>query len=373
MAYFDGEFKATKSTYEGDLVIRGTAPYTCNNSSVIDGDLWVVKASVVLSTDCKVTGSVYVFGTVDGSSSGINIGGDIIAGGDISMASNGVVVGGKIQSGAKVTLSNTGSTTATVVGDVIARTTASVGDKWVHPGTPPTPIVPIQNAPAPVFDPTLLEVFEVTKWLEITSPGIWGSPSSTPSTTVYTTCDPAVIRTQLANASAGRALFDMSACLTPSGKTVNVHLTGAAISVARDAVFYVPANKQMDLQLNTTISIASGDPQLLFVHADSNSADSAPSTCAQGMDKLAISATVAPRTMLYSPCGLNGNISVSFNGQLYTANSGNHLVLSAFTCKPMGWLPAFGNLSCGIKGEGGALDTSKDVVSLDILAYQTER
>ena len=101
MAYFDGEFKATKSTYEGDLVIRGTSPYTCNNSSVIDGDLWVVKASVVLSTDCTVTGSVYVFGTVDGSSSGIKIGGDIVAGGDINMTSNSVTVGGKIQSGAK--------------------------------------------------------------------------------------------------------------------------------------------------------------------------------------------------------------------------------------------------------------------------------
>ena len=163
----------------------------------------------------------------------------------------------------------------------------------------------------------------------------------------------------------------MSACLTPSGKTVEVHLKGAAISVARDAVFYVPANKQMDLQLTTPISKASGDPQLLFVHADSNSGDSAPTICAEGQDNLAISAAVALRSMLYSPCGLNGNISVSFSGQLYTANSGNHLVLSSFTCKPMGWLPAFGNLSCGVKGEGGALDTSKDVVSLDILVYQT--
>jgi Tfp pilus assembly protein PilX len=373
MAYFDGQFRATKSTYEGDLVIRGTAPYTCNNSSVIDGDLWVVKSSVVLSTDCTVTGSVYVFGTVDASSSGINIGGDLIAGGDINMASNGVVIGGKIHSGAKISLTNTGSTTATVVGDVIARTTATVGDKWVHPTTPPTPIVPIQDGPAPVFAPTLVDVFDVTKWLEITSPGIWGAPSSTPSTTTYTTCDPAVIRTELANASAGRALFDMSACLTPSKKTVNVHLEGAAISVARDAVFFVPANKQMDLKITTPISTASGDPQVLFVHADSNSGDAAPTTCPEGEDKLAISAAVAPRMMLYSPCGLGGNISVDFSGQLYTANSGNHLVLSSFTCKPMGWLPAFGNLSCGIKGEGGALDTSKDVVSLDLLVYQTER
>lgn len=373
MAYFDGEFKATKSTYEGDLVIRGTAPYTCNNSSVIDGDLWVVKASVILSTDCTVTGSVYVFGTVDGSSSGIKVGGDIIAGGDINMTSNGVIVGGKIQSGAKVTLSNTGSTKGTVVGDVIARTTATVGDKWVHPGPPETPIVAIQGAPAPVFAPTLTAVFDVTKWLEITSPGVWGSPSSTPSTTTYTTCDPAVIRTQLANPSAGRALFDMSACLTPSKKTVNVHLEGAAISVARDAVFYVPANKQMDLQITTPISKASGDPELLFVHADSNSGDGAPTACAEGQDGLKISASVGPRSMIYSPCGLNGNLSVAFSGQLYTANSGNHLVLSSFTCTPMGWLPAFGNLSCGVKGEGGALDTSKDVVSLDLLVYQSER
>ncbi|MEV7632548.1 hypothetical protein AB0N64_09080 [Microbacterium sp. NPDC089318] len=368
MAYFDGEFKATKSTYKGDLVIRDTAPYTCNNDSMIDGDLWAVKGNVVLSTGCQITGSIYAFGTVTSSSSDITIGGDIIAGGQIAMKADGVTVGGKIHSGNDVKLTNTGSTSATVGGTVIAAAAIpTIEDKWRKPDG--TALVGTKGA-APVFEPTLADVFEVTRWLEVTSNGVWGSASTTPSTTTYTTCSASTIRTELAKTGAGRALFDMSSCLDPSGKVVNVELAGTAFSVARDAVFYVPASKQMNLKISAPV-VRSGDPQMLFVHADGNPGDGAPTSCTS-QDSLSISASVEPRMMIYSPCGLNGGISVAFTGQMYTANSGNHLVLSSFTCSPMGWLPAFGNLSCGVKGDGGALDTSKDVASLDTRSYQTE-
>lgn len=370
MAYFDGEFKATKSTYAGDLVIREPDTYTCNNASTIDGDLWAVKGNVVLSTDCQITGSIYAFGTVTSSSSGIKVGGDIIAGGSISMSSNGVVIGGSISSGGTVTLSNTGSTTASVGGTVTAAAAApTIGTQWKK-SPENTQLTGVQGA-APVFDPALADVYAVTQWLEITSSGTWGSASTTPSTTTYHLCDAPSIAAELANTSAGRALFDMSSCLASNGKVVEVHLTGAAMSVARDAVFYVPANKGMDLQITAPLSKV-GDPQIIVAHADGNPGDVRPTTCVEGTDSLKITASVAPRLMLYSPCGLNGNIGVSFTGQLYTANSGNHLVLTSFTCAPMGWLPAFGQLSCGVKGDGGALDTSKDVVSLDARDYQTE-
>lgn len=368
MAYFDGEFKATKSTYKGDLVIRDIAPYTCNNSSVIDGDLWAVKGNVELSTGCRITGSIYAFGTVTSSSSDIKIGGDIIAGGQIAMKSDGVTVGGKIHSGNTVNLTNTGSTSATVAGTVVAAAAIpTIQDKWRKPDG--TALTGTKGA-APVFDPTLADVFDVTRWLEITSSGVWGSASTAPSTTKYTTCDASTIRTELAKTGAGRALFDMSACLDASGKVVDVTLGGTALTIARDAVFYVPASKEMNLKVTAPI-LRSGDPQLLFVHADKNPGDGAPSACTK-QDSMAISASIEPRMMVYSPCGLNGNITVAFTGQLYTANSGNHLVLSSFTCAPMGWLPAFGKLSCGVKGDGGALDTSKDVASLDSRSYQTE-
>jgi hypothetical protein len=327
-----------------------------------------VKGNVELSTGCRITGSIYAFGTVTSSSSDIKVGGDIIAGGQIAMKSDGVTVGGKIHSGNKVELTNTGSTSATVAGTVIAAAAIpTIEDKWRKPDG--TALSGTKGA-APVFEPTLADVFEVTKWLEVTSSGVWGSASTTPSTTMYTTCDAATIRAELAKTAAGRALFDMSACLDSSKKVVKVTLDGTAFTVARDAVFYVPASKQMNVQILAPI-LRSGDPQLLFVHADGNPGDGAPTACTS-QDAFDVTASVEPRMMIYSPCGLNGNIKVAFTGQLYTANSGNHLVLSSFTCAPMGWLPAFGNLSCGVKGDGGALDTSKDVASLDSRSYQTE-
>jgi hypothetical protein len=369
MAYFDGEFKATKSTYTGDLVVRDPGKYYCNNSSVIDGDLWVVKGNVELSTGCVVTGSIYALGTVESSSSSIQIGGDIVANGSISLSADGAVIEGDLRSGVNIDLKDTGATDGKVGGDVIAKGTATVGSKWKN--LDGLPITATSGGPTPSFDPSLSDVFEVTKWLEIN--GVSGlSATGTESTKTYTTCDSAEIKAQLANSLEGRAVFDMSACLTASKKVVEINLTTDVV-VSRDAVFYVPAAKGMNLSISAPVKVGSGDPQLLVVHADTNPADGTPSACPEGQDSLAISAVIQPRFMIYSPCGLNGNISVAFAGQLYTANSGNHLVLSSFTCKPMQWLPAMGRLSCGIKGEDGALDTEKDVFSLDPLAFQAER
>jgi hypothetical protein len=369
MAYFDGEFKATKSTYTGDLVVRDPGKYYCNNSSVIDGDLWVVKGNVELSTGCVVTGSIYALGTVESSSSGIQIGGDIVANGSISLSADGAVIEGDLRSGVDIDLKNTGATDGKVGGDVVANGAATVGSKWTN--LEGLPITATSGGPMPSFDPTLADVFEVTKWLEMN--GISGlSATGTEPTKTYATCDTAEIKAQLANASDGRAVFDMSACLTASKKVVEINLT-TDVTVSRDAVFYVPAAKGMNLTISAPVRVGSGDPQLLVVHADTNPADGTPSVCPEGQDSLSISAVVQPRLMIYSPCGLNGNISVAFSGQLYTANSGNHLVLSNFTCKPMQWLPAMGRLSCGIKGEDGALDTEKDVFSVDPLTFQAER
>ncbi len=112
LAYFDGQFTATKSTYEGDLVIRGTDNYKCNNGAgnALKGDLWVTNASVEVTGDCYITGSIYAYGFVDAQNKNLNVGGDIITQtGDIDLKSDGVVVGGQIHAGHNVILDKSGT------------------------------------------------------------------------------------------------------------------------------------------------------------------------------------------------------------------------------------------------------------------------
>ena len=178
MAYFDGQFTATKSTYEGDLVIRGTKNYQCNNGEAlaIKGDLWVTNASVEVTGDCWVSGSIYAFGFVSASNKNLHVGGDIITEtGDIDLTAAAVVVGGQLYAGNTVMLDKSGGTVGN--GTMIKAVCGVNPDKddplhprwipaaWTHKdGSVVTGQI---GQPKPTFTPTLKAVHKATAWLEL--------------------------------------------------------------------------------------------------------------------------------------------------------------------------------------------------------------
>ncbi len=155
VAYFDGQFKATKSTYEGDLVVRRD-DYECNSDSHIIGDLWVLGGAdgtdggtLTLSTGCSVTGSVYVARDIKmkggGGQGGITIGGDMLAARDIDLDSDTITFDGDIHAGRNVDLKKSGT-----AANILAVGSIAQGGWTVLPDG-----VVDDNAAAPVFDPPL--------------------------------------------------------------------------------------------------------------------------------------------------------------------------------------------------------------------------
>lgn len=359
LSYFS-QFSANKSSYEGDLVVR-LGSYTCPNLATIDGDLWVVNGNATLSTGCHVTGNVYAKGTVTISSADAKVDGEIVALGKIEIASNNVTIGGDIHSGSTVDLKNTGSTTGTVANDaeVKAVGAVTVGDKWKRADG--SAIVGVTGSATPVFTPTLEAVFGMTTWIDLTSQD-WGSGQR------VATCASNPIA-QLSAASTP-LILDYTAC----GNSVTISPAGG--SVSRDVVFLVAPASRMIVELKNNLTVSAGTPQLMFVHTDP-SLDDSP-TCGNGSqnDKFDVNAgvSVQPRVLLYTPCGLTGNIKSDFNGQLYTANDGTFAVDATFVCNPMSWQPSLPSLSCLVRGEGGGTGGEPTVTqSLGELRYQTEK
>lgn len=356
LAYFDGEFKATKSTYAGDLVIRGTEDYECNNGAgnEIKGDLWVTDAGIDVTGDCHVTGSIYAYGVISVVNKNFIVGGDIITEvGDIDLAADGVKVGGEIYSGRNVILSKSGTVGTTI--KATGTITNPLPTGWTRADG--TPIVPMPGQPTPVIEPPLDAVYEATAWLELDRTLDWGTVPVTGK------CSNADIRTEL-EATGDRVMIDLTGCSSSTFKP-------GSFTLQRDAVVYFPAGSGMDLDLSGTISAGAADPQLIIMHGDSNLADGVP-TCTSGADKLAVGSAIGVRTMIYTACGINNTIALTMTGQLYMGNDGLHLNGGTFTCAPMGWSPAFKNLSCGVKGSGGIFDPTRTTVSLGTRAYQAE-
>ncbi|WP_137845544.1 hypothetical protein [Microbacterium sp. 2FI] len=373
VAFFDGTFTTTKSGYKGDLVVRDPdALYWCNNSGTIDGDLYVVDGNAKFSGGCEVTGSVYVNGTVEIDSSGTSIGGDIIASGNVSLASDGNSIGGNVHSGGIASLTGTGSTDGTVgttgdatTGDVIAVGDVDVDPKWKITGTEQP------GSAAPVFSPTMPTVYGMTTWLDMTTQN-WDAV-----TKVNGSCGKNYNPVGLFNDATTSLQIDFTGC-----GTGDVDLKLGAGSVTRDVVLTVPAGGKMLVNITGNLTAPSGEsPQIAFVHAD---ADLSPvdgekePTCGNNPQKdsfdVASGLTLAPRIMIYTPCGLTGNVKASFSGQFYTANDGNHTISADFTCVPMSWPPSFEQLGCKIKSSGGAGGGGAvQTLRLGELVYQTER
>lgn len=376
VAFFEGEFKATKSTYTGDLVIR-EGDYECNNGATgaIDGDLWVLRGGVTITDDCTVTGSVYTRDTIEIKNKKFTVGGDVISvAGQIKLNVNGVTVGGDVYAAGNI---NTKNGKGTVNGSF--RTHLSmvnhVPADWTKAdGTTPVPV--LTGELTPVISPTLDQVFDATAWIELTASTTWSSaslPVFAPA--AGTVCTTSQLQAVL-SATGTRAVIDMTGC--PAGGS-GIKVAPGNVTVARDVVILVPANQKMDLELTGTISRPGGTtletgPQLLIVHLDPNGSDGRPPACSSSaFDKFTAGTTNNVRTLIYSACGIGSTMSLTMSGQLYMGSDGLHLNGGTFTCMPMSWAPTLPTISCGIKGGGGIFDPSNTVTRLDNLAYQSER
>jgi Tfp pilus assembly protein PilX len=377
VAFFEGEFTATKSTYAGDLVIR-EGPYECNNgaSGGIQGDLWVLRGTMTVTDTCIVTGSVYVRDQISVGNKQLKVGGDLISlEGVIKLNGNSVEIGGDVYAAGNID-TKTGS--GVVKGSF--KTPADMVDHdpadWTNGATPPVAVAAFDDAPAPMISPTLEQVYEATRWIELTSTTAWSSIAmpvdAPPPGTVCTTA-----QLQAALSTAGtRAVIDMTGC--PSGGS-GIRVDLGNVTVARDAVILVPANEKMDLQLDGTISrpgsttLETG-PQLLIVHLDPNGSDNRPPSCASSdLDKFTAGTNNSVRTLVYSACGIGSTMPLTMSGQLYMGSDGLHLNGGTFTCVPMSWPPTLPTISCGIKGSGGIFDPENTKQQLEDLKFQTER
>lgn len=379
VAFFEGQFTATKTTYAGDLVIRD-GDYECNTASepipgggtidhTIDGDLWVLRGGLKTTGECTVTGSIYARDLINIKNNGVTIGGDVISvTGQIKLNTTGISVGGDVYAAGSI---DTKNGDGTVEGSF--RTHAAMIDHkdsaWKKAdGVTPVPV--LLNEPVPAVTPTLPQVYDATTWIELTETTPWSSPThpvfTPPAGSICTQSELQALMTTAGT----RAVVDMTGCaLTGSGIEV---APGNVISLARDVVIIVPAVEKMDLKLTGTISKPAGlDPQLFIVHADQDGGDDKP-TCPDA-DTFAAGGVLDVRIMIYTACGIQKTMSLTMTGQLYMGSDGLHLNGGVFTCKPMSWEPTLPGISCGVKGEGGIYDPTREVSRLENLEFQTER
>lgn len=376
VAFFEGEFKATKSTYTGDLVIR-EGDYECNNgaSGAIDGDLWVLRGGLTITDDCTVTGSVYTRDAIVIKNKKFTVGGDVISvAGQIKLNVNGISVGGDVYAAGNIDTKNGKGKVNGSFRTHLAMVDHVPADWTKADGTTPVPV--LTGEPTPVISPTLEQVFAATAWIDLTASTTWSSaalPVYAPAP--GTVCTTAQLQAVL-SATGTRAVIDMTGC--PAGGS-GIKVAPGNVTVARDVVILVPAAEKMDLELTGTISRPTGTtmaagPQLLIVHLDPNGSDGRPPVCSSSaLDKFSAGTTNSVRTLIYSACGIGSTMSLTMSGQLYMGSDGLHLNGGTFTCMPMSWAPTLPTISCGIKGTGGIFDPSNTVTRLDNLAYQSER
>ncbi|MBD8023861.1 hypothetical protein [Microbacterium gallinarum] len=383
VTYFSGGFQAGLSHYTGDLVLRDGS-FHCNNAATLTGDLYVLTGDVDLSSSCVVEGDVWSDGYVKNGSSAAKITGSITSNSYVSLSSNGATsVGKDINAIGQVTLSNQGNDAATVGGNVTSRNTITVGSNWTVSGTG-TPNVQTVPGFTPTFEPTLDWLKAATKWIDLSNASGFGTSYSGTCNVLKNNANPSL--TTLLQTAGSKIVFDFTGCSTGPGQS-SVDIALGNVNLARDAVFIVKPGATMNVNLSGTLTSASGTRQLLFIHSDESTAyrngEPAPD-CGNGgngagmkPDGFDVSGTHTGdvRIMVYSPCGLTGNVNSSFSGQLYTNDStklkstGN--IQTAYTCQPMSWSPAFDQLGCKIKGSGGVA-TGTLVQRIGSLLYQTE-
>lgn len=378
VTYFSGGFTAGVSHYTGDLVLR-TGNWNCTQGALLTGDLYVLNGTVNFSNNCRVEGDIWADGNVTSNSQAISVTGSITTNGLVSLSSNGgATVGKDINAKGNIDLSNQGSSTATVGGNVTSKNTITKGSNWTVTGTQ-TP-----NGPDPVFDPTLAWLKAATQWIDFTSSTNWGTKYTATSVCNLVKNSPNPTIKSLLETSGAPLVLDFSSCTGNGNSGFSVGVDLSNVTLARDAVIIAGSTASMSVNLTGTINPASGTTkQLLFIHNDAstNYANGEPvPNCGNGnqKDTFNVGGTVSAdvKVMMYSPCGLTGTLTSSFSGQLYTNDSTNlHSsgnITTTYTCAAMAWTPAFNQLGCKIKGQGG-VQTGTQTQSLGTLAYQTER
>lgn len=375
VAFFEGGFKATKSTYSGDLVIR-EGNYECNNGATgaINGDLWVLRGGLTITDDCTVTGSVYVRDTIDIKNKKFTVGLDVISTtGPINLTSSGTSIGGDVYAAGNIDTKNGNGKVNGSFRTHLAMKNHVPADWTKADGVTSVPVV--TGEPTPVISPTLQQVFDATTWIELTKDTTWSSAAqpiyAPPAGTVCTTSQ---LQTVL-GAAGTRAVIDMTGC--PAGGS-GIPVTPGNVTLTRDAVILVPATQKMDLQLTGTIARPTGttlenSPQLFVVHLDPNGTDNRPPGCSSSaLDKFTAGGIMNVRVLIYSACGVGATMSLTMSGQLYMGSDGLHLNGGTFSCEPMGWKPTLPTITCGVKGEGGIFDPTNTVTRLENLTFQTE-
>jgi type II secretory pathway pseudopilin PulG len=389
VTYFSGSVSQGVSHYTGDLVLRN-GNWSCTEGGLLEGDLYVLNGTVTLSNNCTIQGDIYAKKEVRSTSqnwhvesrtsaSGYVSPGNIVTDAYVSFTSNAnPSVAGSIHARGEVTLSAGGGGLGTVGGTVTSMESADRIDEaaWA------TGAVTLGSADPPPFVPTLAWLEDATKWLDLDRNSGWTAGGATKISVPTTGCNSilntdaaasAWVKTQIAAAS-GPIVLDFTTC------SKNVSMTLSAITLGHDAVLLFPADKSMSVSLGSGMS-ADSRQQLFFVHEDNNpddvdaAGDPKPSCGIGGQDAFGTTAAVDSDidVMVYSPCGLNGTVTASFEGQLYTDDTTNFHSGSNYTCQPMSWPTALANLGCAIKGAGGVIDMTTIVQKLGERVYQTER
>jgi hypothetical protein len=378
VTYFSGTTTQGVSHYTGDLVLR-TGNWSCNVDGVLDGDLYVLNGSVTLSNNCTINGDIYAKGPVTSNSSGWHINqlvrgtttspGNITTDAYVTFAANTAEsVAGAIHARGEVTLTAQAGKTATVGGTVTSMSTGTVDAGWSIGGPP----VWGSTTPPP-FVPTLDWLADASKWIDLDRTAAWGTRTTPPNCNVLTPSATDYVKPLLA-AGTTPLVLDFTGC----SKAVKVDLSSGTLT--RDTVVLVPKGQSMTINLGSGFT-ASAAHQLLFVHEDANrddmdaSGDPKPTCGIGGQDQFdttgAIDADI--KVMIYTPCGLGGTVTASFEGQLYAEDTTHFHSGSNYTCRPMSWPPALPSLGCTIKGSGGVLEETAIVQELGTLVYQTER
>jgi Tfp pilus assembly protein PilX/cytoskeletal protein CcmA (bactofilin family) len=378
VTYFSGGFTAGVSHYTGDLVLRN-GNWACTQGAILTGDLYVLNGTVGFSNNCRVEGDIWANGNVTSNSQTIAVTGSITTNGLVSLSSNGgATVGKDINAGGNITLSDQGSSTGTVGGKVTSKNSITKGSSWTITGAQ-TP-----NGPDPVFDPTLAWLKAATQWIDFTSGTNWGTKYTATSVCNLVKNNPNPTIKGLLETPGTPLVLDFSSCTGNGNSAFAVNVALSNVTLQRDAVIIAGPSASLSANLSGTINPASGTTkQLLFIHNDAstNYVNGEPvPTCGNGnqKDTFNVSGVVSAdvKVMMYSPCGLTGTLTSSFSGQLYTNDSTNlHSsgnITTTYTCAAMAWTPAFNQLGCKIKGQGGVQNGSQ-TQALGSLVYQTER
>jgi|GEM_PF-3461103 len=322
-----GSFATTLSAYYGDVVVSGHAKnFSCPVAATIHGDVYVLDGDANLGLAlCTIKGDLRVSGDVTIPLGLLSL---------LSRADGKMVAGGTIPSG--------------LLGALL------VAAQGKYPKSNP-------------FDaPSKSEIERAISWFDLNENTVWPGferheyPDGACGTAV--TSD---IRARLGT-SGGPIVLDAKGC----NDALSFVLTN--LVVRRDAVVLVDKGITMPL---STVSADQGNRNLYIVQTNKSVDPQHPApNCAADRGSLQITPysgllQYSPRTLIYSPCDVNGfKLLTGTKGQVIAPSADRFALLSADTCVPFS-VPGVLTLSCSIKDTAGGASSAG---TLGRLLQQTE-